>query len=232
MAERAEGHPEDHPFYHAEKEGDSSDDDDDDEEERRRKTNMLITAILKYHVAPAKYSVEELLDKQTIPTILQQTKDREEPFRIRGGSKFELLPPPPRYELVLNFYAKKRAGPSILAKNGVIHLLSAPLFPPLTPFDLLLQFPLTFSTLTSAIQQTEVDALLAPWYHHHKDRKDDLLDLAFSHPDEPSTLAMAVLEEMVEEAKAAFGGLPRSDEYAAFPFTIFAPTNLAVAKIP
>merc|ERR1711939_80760 len=225
--DRAEGHPEDHPFYTLKEDHDG----DKDDEEKRRKINMLITALLKYHVAPEKYTVEQLLDKQTIGTILQQTKDADEPFRIRSGNKFNLIPP--RYELVLNFYAKKRPGPSILAKNGIIHLMSAPLFPSLTPFDILLEFPLTFSTLTSAIQQGELDGALAQWYHHYddKDHKDELLELANLKPNEASASVMSVLEEMVDEAREAFG-LPKSDEFAAFPFTIFAPTNLAVVKVP
>lgn len=49
--------------------------------------------------------------------------------------------------------------------------------------------------------------------------------------DEPSSIALAVLEELVQEAKAA-SGLPNSDDFKAFPFTIFAPTNRAFAQIP
>jgi hypothetical protein len=104
----------------------------------------------------------------------------------------------------------------------------------LTPLDQLLAFPIPFSALTSAIQQTELDSALAPWIHHHndEDKKSSLSSfLTGDGDDEPSSIAMAVLEELVEEARNA-AGLPKSDEFQAFPFTIFAPTNRAFAQIP
>lgn len=100
--------------------------------------------------------------------------------------------------------------------------------------DQLLAFPIPFSALTSAVQQTELDASLAPWLHHHKDddKKSSLASrLGGNGEDEPSSIAMAVLEELVEEARNA-AGLPKSDDFEAFPFTIFAPTNRAFAQIP
>lgn len=97
-------------------------------------------------------------------------------------------------------------------------------------------FPIPFSALTSAIQQTELDSALAPWLHHHHgkdgDDKSSLASLLTGDgEDEPSSIAMAVLEELVEEARLA-AGLPKSDDFEAFPFTIFAPTNRAFAQIP
>lgn len=111
--------------------------------------------------------------------------------------------------------------------------VSAPLLPPLTPLDQLLAFPIPFSALTSAIQQTELDSALAPWLHHHKDNDKSSLAalLQGGGADEPSSIAMAVLEELVEEARSA-AGLPNSDDFKAFPFTIFAPSNRAFAQIP
>jgi len=109
-------------------------------------------------------------------------------------------------------------------------LISAPLLPPLTPLDQLLTFPIPFSTLTSGIQQTELDSALAPWLHH---RKSEELDFGLSGlvdaQDEQSSVIMSVLKELAQEAIAQ---LPSSGDYEAFPFTIFAPTNLAFAKIP
>lgn len=110
--------------------------------------------------------------------------------------------------------------------------ISAPLLPPLTPLDQLLAFPLPFSTLTSAIQQTELDSALAPWLHHHE-HKEGLMALAksmgFKNKEETGTV-MSVLKELVDEAIGT-QDLPKAGDFAAFPFTIFAPTNVAFAKI-
>ena len=211
----------DHPF-HAYGEGQ---DDDDDDEDKKRKLKKLVTAILHYHISPEKLSFSELQDKQTIPSTLNQTRDSDEPFRIRAAPKFEILPP--KFQVSLNFYAQTRKAPSILAKNGIIHLISAPLLPPITPLGQLFLFPNVFSTLTSSIQQVELDNEIAPWLHNHDD--DSIASLAGSDSDEPSSIAMSILHELVQEAKAM---LPSKDTYKAFPFTIFAPTNGAFAKIP
>lgn len=103
---------------------------DDDEhhkepsdEEKRRFIHKIIEAVLHYHISPSELSADELKDKQTIPTTLNQTKDASVPFRIRAGSKLNFFPPPPTYDVKLNFYAGLRKIPSIKAKNGIIHLV-------------------------------------------------------------------------------------------------------------
>lgn len=107
------------------KEGDGDDDGDDKDKERRREfIKKIITAILRYHISPDKLFFSELRDKQTIGTSLNQTEDRGVPFRIRASPRLELLPPPPRYEVALNFYSRVRNGPALLAKNGIVHLVS------------------------------------------------------------------------------------------------------------
>lgn len=109
------------------------------------------------------------------------------------------------------------------------------MLPPLTPLDQLLAFPDPFSTLTSAIQQTELDSALAPWLHHHEHKEEEeqsFAELLKNAADEPSAVAMAVLEEIIHEAKAKVAGLPSKDDFKTFPFTIFAPTNRAFSKIP
>ena len=221
-----------HPF-HALKEGE---DDEDDDEERKRKIKKIVTAILHYHISPSKLSFSELQDKQTIPTTLNATKESDLPFRIRSSPKLEILPPPPNYQVLLNFYAKTREAPSILAKNGIIHLISAPLLPPLTPVGELFLFPGAFGTLTSAVQMTGLDKAIAPFLHDHDDDDDvddnGLASLADADLDEPPTAVMSVLQELVEEAKALLPAADDETSYKAFPFTIFAPTNRAFAKIP
>lgn len=131
--EESDGVPRDHPFFtYADEltaltEGDNDNDDDGDDKDRERRREFIkkiVTAILKYHVSPEKLLFSELRDKQTIATALNQTKDVGVPFRIRASPRLEILPPPPRYDVALNFYAKVRRGPALLAKNGVIHLVS------------------------------------------------------------------------------------------------------------
>lgn len=123
---------ENHPFMEALEMHDdievTSDDDDKDRkppsrEERRKFIKKIVAAVLKYHVLPEKVSAGDLLERQTVATALNQTKEYETPFRIRVRPEFKLLPPPPSYEVSLNFYAKTRRGPSLLAKNGIIHLV-------------------------------------------------------------------------------------------------------------
>ena len=113
--------PEHHPFLLL------TDDDEHHEptdEEKRRFIKKLIEAVLHYHIAPTELSVDEIKDKQTIATSLNQTKDTSVPFRIRASTKLNLFPPPPSYDVKLNFYAGLRKIPAIKAKNGIIHLVS------------------------------------------------------------------------------------------------------------
>jgi hypothetical protein len=113
--------PEHHPFHLLD--GDREHHEPTDEE-KRRFIHKLIEAVLHYHISPSELSVDEIKDKQTIPTTLNQTKDTSTPFRIRAATKLNLLPPPPSYDVKLNFYAGLRKIPAIKAKNGIIHLVS------------------------------------------------------------------------------------------------------------
>lgn len=94
------------------------------DEEKRRFIRKIVEAVLHYHISPSELTAEEIKDKQTIPTTLNQTTDTSVPFRIRAGTKLNLFPPPPTYDVKLNFYAGLRKIPSIKAKNGIIHLVS------------------------------------------------------------------------------------------------------------
>ena len=100
---------------------DGSDHHEPTDEEKRRFIKMLVTAILHYHIAPAEIAYSDLVDKQTIATSLNQTRDADIPFRIRSSPKFQLLPP--SYNVKLNFYAGIREAPAIKAKNGLIYLV-------------------------------------------------------------------------------------------------------------
>ena len=85
--------------------------------------------------------------------------------------------------------------------TGLIHLISAPLLPPLSPLNKLFLFPQLFSTLTSGVQKAGLaEALLPPPYHH------------------PS--AEEVWQGLIDELTAGKG-----------PYTLFAPTNWAFNKL-
>lgn len=97
---------------------------DDSQEDRRRKIiRHIVTAILRYHIAPIALDKRELLDTQTIPTTLNQSRHYGVPFRIRNRPDLRLIPPPPCEQAKLNFFATTR-GPVLKAKNGFIHLVS------------------------------------------------------------------------------------------------------------
>lgn len=124
----------DHPLYKytadveahlaKDKDGDGDEDDDKDKERKRAFIKKIVTAILRYHISPSKLYFNEIQDKQTIATSLNQTKDVGVPFRIRASPRLDLLPPPPKFDVSLNFYARIRNGPALLAKNGIIHFVS------------------------------------------------------------------------------------------------------------
>lgn len=111
------------------------------------------------------------------------------------------------------------------------------MLPPLPPLDQLFLFPLTFSTLTSTIQQAGVDEIIAPYLHHHHDddeKKGYLAQIAGLGDEQTHPTIINVLEELMEEAleEAGISTTDAKSDYGAWPFTVFAPTNLAFAKIP
>lgn len=95
-----------------------------------------------------------------MPTTLAAARGSDELLRVRVEPSYQLLPFPHPI-LLFNFYAKKE-GPTVLAKNGVIHLINHPLLPPFTVLNDLFLAPQIFSTLTSSIQKVGLDEALLP----------------------------------------------------------------------
>ncbi|GAA5966097.1 hypothetical protein JCM21900_006444 [Sporobolomyces salmonicolor] len=170
------------------------------DDEKKKLFQKIIAIFGKYHVIPETKTGRELADVTTVPTLLTDS-------RVNVQPTFHWFPFP-HPGLKFNYYAYKK-GPTILAKNGVIHLIGAPLFPPLTPLNELFLFPQYFSSLTSAIQKVDLDEPLLP--SHGRD--DDLANA------EPSSM----VSELVQELAA---------EHEIKDFTIFAPSNRAFAKLP
>ena len=100
---------------------------------------------------------------------------------------------------MLNFYART-AGPVVIAKNGVIYLLAAPLLPPAPPLTGLFLVPSVFSTLTSGVQKVDLDL-------HTFHRTDVATD-----DDAQQHVVSELFQELVEDFKLT-------------QYTIFAPTN-------
>lgn len=140
------------------------------------------------------------MDRSTVPTLLDQS-------RVRVSPGFETFPFP-HPTLKFNVYSHKR-GPTILAKNGVIHLVSAPLFPPWTVLNELFVFPGAFAGLTNAVQKVGLDEPLLPPNDADAKLPDDFAGSPF---------VQGVLEELAAEK-----GLDS--------FTVFAPSNAAFARL-
>ncbi|GAA5822561.1 hypothetical protein JCM3770_006312 [Rhodotorula araucariae] len=197
-----------HPFHSHElspkKLAELADSGDDKDEERKRLFKQIIAYVGKYHVLPGKWYGRELADRSTVPTILEESRVRVEPTL----EHFPFVHP----SIKFNSYANKR-GPTILAKNGVIHLIGEPLLPPLGPLNQLFLVPRYFGLFTNAVQKVEmagehgellpstqgIDALLSP----------DLSDLD--------------IDELVQEFAA---------EHDVKQFTVFVPSNFAFARLP
>ncbi|BGP24601.1 flocculin [Rhodotorula toruloides] len=180
---------------------DDDDDDDDGKEEKKRIFRKIIALVGAYHVIPESQNSHELMDRSTVPTLLDES-------RVRVSPGFETFPFP-HPTLKFNVYSHKR-GPTVIAKNGIIHLVSAPLFPPWTVLNELFVFPGAFAGLTNAIQKVGLDEpLLPPNDADTKLPEDDFVGSPF-------------IQGIVEEL-AAEKGLDS--------FTVFAPSNAAFAKL-
>lgn len=172
-------------------------DGDDDHEHKKEMFKKLIAIVLKYHIVPeAAEDPVQLADRATLPTLLTDERVRVSPS-LRGF-------PIPHPALTFNVYAEKR-GPTILAKNGVIHLVSAPLLPPFTPLNQAFLTPQYFSALTNAVQKAGLVGDLVP-----------------QHPSLDVQGVPPMVTNMIQELVAEKG----LNEY-----TIFAPSNLAFDKL-
>ncbi|GAA5896936.1 hypothetical protein JCM8208_006117 [Rhodotorula glutinis] len=198
-----------HPFHSRElspkKLAKLADSDDEDDDEKKRLFKQIITYVGKYHVLKGKWHAHELADRSTLPTLMDESRVRVEPTLD--------LYPYPHPSLKFNSYAHKR-GPTILARNGVIHLIGEPLLPPFGPVNQLFLAPKFFGLFTNAAQKVEMthkgdDSLLAQASVDDALLSGDLSDLDFDD----------VLAELTDERKEK-------------DFTVFVPSNFAFARLP
>ncbi|ORY92658.1 hypothetical protein BCR35DRAFT_298138 [Leucosporidium creatinivorum] len=175
-----------------------------EEEDRKKLWAKIIAHVLAYHTLPEIRTERSLVDSSTVAT----THDTE---RIKVEPTFHPFPHP-HPSLKFNGYSHKK-GPTIIAKNGIIHLVGAPLLPPLTPLNQLFLFPEVFSTLTSGLQKVDLASKLLP-----EVEGDDEMATEFSAL-ETESMMQSVIEELMKEYKDV--GL----------FTVFAPGNWAFNKL-
>ncbi|BGP08023.1 hypothetical protein JCM10049v2_003868 [Rhodotorula toruloides] len=178
----------------------STDGDDEDKEEKKRIFRKIIAVVGAYHVIPESQNSHDLVDRSTVPTLLDES-------RVRVSPGFETFPFP-HPTLKFNVYSHKR-GPTVIAKNGIIHLVSAPLFPPWTVLNELFVFPGAFAGLTNAIQKVGLDEPLLPPNDADTKLPEDFVGSPF---------VRGIVEELAAEK-----GLDS--------FTVFAPSNAAFARL-
>lgn len=208
-----------HPFRQVARALRHADKSDDDDEEtilvgdqawnRTEVIQFIIGYVTKYHTLDGAYpDAHVLADKSTVSTLLGPSQR----VRLSGALTHTL---PPRPTLRFNFYSDQR-GPTVLAKNGVIRLVSKPLLPPFSPLTQLFLYPQAFSTLTSSVQRVGLADALLRASEESNTVEDDLEDVS----------ADTLLGELLDEYTASNDLHPNTPE-----FTIFSPTNGAFARL-
>ncbi|KAK4047025.1 hypothetical protein OIO90_006346 [Microbotryomycetes sp. JL221] len=188
---------------HIESEFHDSDKDHDKDRGRRREVFAKIIAyVLRYHTLPSVESGSDLVDRSTVATGIESSR-----LKVEGALA---LFPHPYPTVKFNGYAYKK-GPTIKAKNGLIHMLGAPLFPPLSPVNQAFLSPYFYSTLTSDLQKVGLSEALVPHMHYGGDQEFMTGDFD--------------LEDLSLEIAKEHSGKD------APTFTVFAPGNLAFDKL-
>ncbi|KAI0688757.1 FAS1 domain-containing protein [Cytidiella melzeri] len=124
--------------------GDDSND-DEEKEHKKRILKKVVSAVLKYHIIGAELRSSDLGKNTTFPSSLtlgEGSLDGQE-LRIRVD-QYKLIPP----SLTVNLYARI-IFTDVETKNGIIHVVNHPLFPPPATFQVLFGFFDAFSTLAS-----------------------------------------------------------------------------------
>ncbi|KAF9052740.1 Fasciclin domain-containing protein [Panaeolus papilionaceus] len=134
-----------------------------DKEECRKKLRFILRALLGYHLIPTgAYTVHDLGLNLTFPTNLTidgAFDSRPERIRVQQS----IIPP----RTSINFYSRIKEQ-DLQASNGIIHVVDHPLIPPPSVFQLLYFMPHYFSTLTSALQHTDLRDKLDLRYNHEE----------------------------------------------------------------
>lgn len=161
------------------------------------------------HVLQGKHDAHELADRSTVPTLIDESRVRVEPTLDTF--------PFPHPSLKFNSYARKR-GPTIIAKNGVIHLIGEPLLPPFSPLNQIFLAPKYFGLFTNAVQKAEMAG-----------KDDDLMSPQVSGVD---ALLSGDLSDLDLDLDGLVADLVDEHKEKGHEFTVFLPSNVAFARLP
>ncbi|KAL8408609.1 hypothetical protein RB594_007160 [Gaeumannomyces avenae] len=110
-------------------------------------SSEFIEDTLLYHITWGRHMVSDLVHRHTLMTAYNETWLGSRPQRLRnrvglfGGVR-------------MNFFSKVM-GANIRAKNGVVHVICAPLFPPPPAAKIISLIPERFDRFVKALNQTE-----------------------------------------------------------------------------
>ncbi|KAH9484198.1 Fasciclin-like arabinogalactan protein [Psilocybe cubensis] len=139
-----------------------SNDDDGDDKKCKEILKFILRAVLHYHIIPESHDVHELTRNTTYPTKLTIPGASDgQPLRLRVSQS--VIPP----FTAINFFVRV-SHPNIKANNGIIHVVNHPIIPPPSVFQELYLAPRHFSTLTSALQRSELTTDVDLRYVHGK----------------------------------------------------------------
>ncbi|KAL8381925.1 hypothetical protein RB595_005940 [Gaeumannomyces hyphopodioides] len=118
-----------------------------DKDNKNGPSSEFIEDTLLYHITWGHHMVSDLVHRHTLMTAYNETWLGSRPQRLRnrvglfGGVR-------------MNFFSKVM-GANIRAKNGVVHVISAPLFPPPPAAKIISLIPERFDRFVKALNQTE-----------------------------------------------------------------------------
>lgn len=208
------------------KDGDDKDD-DEDKERRRRMLAHFIDSVLRYHLVESHKPLKSraLIDNSTVATKFSlQGKAAEiigplsdyQALRIRIGKT--LVPKPTVTFNILSTLVY----PDVELSNGVLHVVSAPIFPLPSILQGLFWDSPGYSTLTSALQKVDSAGYLALPEPHHRKRPNS------THFEGGDDGHKHKHDHDHDHGKHA----PFSDPKGTPSSTLFGPHNLAWDRLP
>lgn len=127
----------------------------DDKDHRKKFIEVIVRAILAYHILPQGFELDQLTQNTTFATNLTIPDGAldQEPLRIRVGVK--AIPP----SVNINLFSTV-VKPDLRTKNGVIHVINRPLLPPPSIFQGLFLAPGTFGAVVSFVTYISSTSLI------------------------------------------------------------------------
>ncbi|KAJ5615241.1 hypothetical protein N7537_000355 [Penicillium hordei] len=121
---------------------------------RNGRNPMFMSSLLRYHILPGRLSIEHIAGHGTLPTKLTEPAlESRLPQRIVVRE---------HHNGVMLNRRSRVVGADMKTKNGIIHIITSPLYPPPETRTMLHQAPAEFSTFTLALALTKVASKLDP----------------------------------------------------------------------